>query len=65
MTPKFTIAELRDSITHYQCGVCGQTRTFYRLDDELSWDGGLVKVKVLVVQLEIFPDDSGCQLARC
>ena len=65
ITPKFTLQELRDNITHYSCGQRGQSRKFHQLDRNLEWDGTTVALKVPVIHLEVFPDDVRLPLARC
>ena len=58
ITPKFTLDELRDNITQYNCGTRGQSRKFHQLDRELNWHGSTISLKVPVVQLNVFPEDT-------
>ena len=53
---KFTLEELRDSITQYKCGVRGQSRRFHQLDNDLAWNGKTTSLKVPVIHLKIFPN---------
>ena len=57
ITPKFTLDELRDNITQYNCGTRGQSRRFHQLDRELNWHGSTVALKVPVIHLSVFPED--------
>ena len=56
LTLKFTLEELRDHITQYKCGVRGQSRRFYQLEQDLTWNGKTTQLKVPVIHLRIFPD---------
>ena len=64
ITSKFTIGDLRDNITQFQCGVRSQCRRFYQLDRDLNWTGKLVGLKVPVVYLSVFPDHIRLPLAQ-
>ena len=44
-------------ITQYNCGIRGQSCKFHQLDWELNWHGSTISLKVLVVQLSVFPED--------
>ena len=64
ITPKFTLADLRDSISQYNCGLRGQSRKFHKLDQSLLWTGTTVQLKVPVIHLLAFPEDARIALAR-
>lgn len=64
ITPKFTLDDLRDNITHYNCGARGQSRKFHQLDRNLEWLGSTVALKVPVIHLHAFPKDVQLTLAK-
>lgn len=65
ITPKFTLTDLRDQISQFQCGARGQSRKFNSLDRNLDWTGKTISVKVPVVYLTTFPENIELALARC
>ena len=64
ITPKFTIDELRDMVSQYNCGTRGQSRTFHQLNHQLEWNGEILSIKVPVIHLQVFPEDLRLPLAR-
>lgn len=64
VTPKFTITELRDAITQFKCGVRGQSRPFYQLDQQLMWSGSSISIKVPVIHLDVFPPQIATALVK-
>ena len=64
ITPKFTLDDLRDNITQYNCGARAQSRRFHQLDRELEWCGDTVALKVPEIHLSVFPEDVRQTLAR-
>lgn len=65
ITPKFTLNELRDAVSNYNCGVRGQSRPFHMLNKDLSWSGKCANIKVPVIRLEVFPPQIADALAKC
>ncbi len=57
ITPKFTLIELRDNITEYNCGHRGQSCKFNQLDRNLKCSGAKVSLKVPVIHLHIFQEE--------
>ena len=55
ITPKFTLSELRDSISQNSCGCRGQSREFNKLKG-IEWSGQKVALKVPVVYLDTFSE---------
>ena len=54
ITPKFTLSDLRDNITQFNCGDRGQSHKLYKLDRDLEWNGEFARVKVPVVIFKYF-----------
>jgi len=54
---KFTLEELRDNISKYQCGCRGQSRKFNSLNKDLKWKKEFKHLKVPVINLNVFSPD--------
>ena len=52
------LEELRDNISDMQCGLKAQTRRFHQLDDDLKWNLKFHSLKVPVVYLDAFSDET-------
>ena len=64
LTPKFTLEELQDKVSHQKCGLRGQSRRFYQLNKDFAWTGKKVQLKVPVVQLAVFTEEDHLALAK-